>query len=160
MTSHSTVTDPIAKDTSPSDELIRVRRWGSNWLEMLPRPSEPLPSRIELTVGTSSGCDIRIDDSDQLVSGTHARLVFEGGDWKIFDNHSKNGLWIDGERCDWAAVRSGTEIGLGRKFILIAESARSIALRTFLARILGWTDDCTTSVDHALRSVLATRSRR
>ncbi len=163
MTTYSTMTDPVAKDTAPSDELIRVRRWGSDWLKLLPRPGESeqgVRRTIELTIGTASGCDIRVSDPDQLVSSTHARLVFDGGDWKIFDNNSKNGLWIHGQRCESAAVRAGTEIGLGRKFILIAESARSIALRTFLARILGWTNDRTAVVDHALRSVLATSSQR
>lgn len=167
------MTDPVAADTSPSDELIRVRRWGSNWLEMLPtgaRSSEisndrsaaehGVRSRIALTVGTASDCDIRVDDPEQLVSGTHARLICEDGNWKIVDNASKNGLWIDHRRCESAALRAGTEIGLGRKFILIAESARSIALRSFLARILGWTNDRTTVVDLALRSVLATSSQR
>lgn len=155
----STITDPTAKDNSPSDEPIRVRRWGTDWIEMLPRPTESV-RRIELTIGTARECHIRVADPDKLVSSEHARLVCDGDEWKIYDNKSKNGLWIDRQRCEWAPVRAGAEIGLGRKFILIAESARSIVLRTVLARILGWTSDRTKMVDHALRSILVTSLQR
>jgi hypothetical protein len=43
---------------------------------------------------------------------------------------------------------------------LIAESARLIALRGFLGRVLGWTSDRTVVVDHALRSIRMAAAQR
>jgi hypothetical protein len=46
----------------------------------------------------------------------------------------------------------GVEVGIGET-TLIAESPRSIALRDFCARLLGWGGDHMPAVDHALRAL-------
>lgn len=163
----STLTDPAAKKSRPAgkatdpkdvDLVIRLRKWAtSSDIQWLPQLDEK--QRIELKIGTAKSCQLRIADGDRLVSGEHARLVFDRG-WTIHDTKSKNGLWLDHQRSPWGVVRAGTEIGLGRKFVLIAESSRSIALRTFLSRILGRTSDCVKTVDLALRSILSASQQR
>lgn len=157
MPAISTISDVTTKFDHTSDDVIRLRRWGNNNdMEMLPRADHT--RRIELVVGTSRACHLRV--SDKHVSGEHARLVFDERGWTIQDLKSKNGLWLDNQRCEWGPLRPGTEIGLGRKFIMIAESPRSIALRTFLTRILGWGGDRAKAIDLALRSILAPSAQR
>jgi hypothetical protein len=65
----------------------------------------------------------------------------------------------DGRHTREATVMPGTEIGLAG-LTLIAESARSTALRNFCARLLGWRDDRVAVVDHALRAIRLARSGR
>lgn len=153
----STITDPTAKHDDKSDLVIRFRRWATNTdIKDLPRPHEK--QRIELIVGTARTCQIRVDDPNKLVSGEHARVTFDDRGWTIYDyenkkkRKSKNGLWLDGQLSDWGPLRAGTEIGLGKKFVMMAETPRSIALRLFLARILGWNE--AERIDLALRSIL------
>lgn len=153
-----TLTDLTAKEKPDSDKLVRLRRWARNEKgNPFPQLPEP-PRRVEFVVGTEMGCDIRY--SDPLVSKKHARLVHDPDGWKIYDLRSKNGLYVDRQRCEWGPVRAGTEIGLGTKFILVAESERTMALREFLQRLLGWDDAHASDVDLALRSVLAVRPGR
>jgi hypothetical protein len=154
----STLTDPTAKEAPDSDELVQLRRWARN-NNAIALPKLPLPPcRVEYVIGTETSCDIQV--SDPLVSKQHARLVHDQDGWKIYDLRSKNGLYIDRQRCEWGPLRAGTEIGLGTKFILIAESARTMALRGFLQRLLGWDDERASTVDLALRSVLAVKPGR
>ncbi|HEX4354270.1 MAG TPA: hypothetical protein VHZ95_15180, partial [Polyangiales bacterium] len=56
-------------------------------------------------------------------------------------------------------IEPGSEIAIGR-VTLIAESMRSIVLRTFLSRVIGWTDDRLHDIDFALRSIRITSARR
>jgi hypothetical protein len=79
--------------------------------------------------------------------------------WLLRDEGSKNGVWIEGSRRPEILLEPGFEIGIGG-ITLIAESAHSIALRSFLARLVGWGSECTESVDHALRSVRMAASQR
>ena len=54
---------------------------------------------------------------------------------------------------------AGDEIGIGG-LTLIAESSRSIELREFLSRLLGWRGQRIEVVDHALRSIRIAATRR
>jgi FHA domain len=154
----STLTDLTAKEPAESDELVQLRRWARN-KNPIKLPRLPTPSRrVDYVIGTEQRCDFHV--SDPLVSKQHARFVHDQDGWKIYDLHSKNGLYIDRQRCEWAPLRAGTEIGLGTKFVLIAESARTMALRGFLQRLLGWEEEDASTVDLALRSVLAVKPGR
>ncbi|TMQ06141.1 MAG: FHA domain-containing protein, partial [Deltaproteobacteria bacterium] len=112
-----------------------------------------------IAVGSAPGCEIRLDDPLHQVSRLHARLVREGHKWILRDGDSKNGLRVDGARRSEIVLEPGLEIGIGG-ITLIAESPLSIALRGFLARLLGWGSDRAESVDHALRSVRMAAARR
>ncbi len=144
--------DPAAQEWPIDDRVIRLRHWGTDRIHALPEASAG-----EWLVGSAPACALRLDDP--RVSHRHARLVCEDGRWFLRDAGSKNGLVFDGARRDWFALEPCVEIGLGRT-TLIAESGRSIALRMFLARILGWTSDRAGAVDHALRAVRAAAARR
>jgi hypothetical protein len=151
--SQPTDPDPGADDWALHDELVRLREWGSDNIHPLPA------SESEWIVGASAACSLRLADSSARVSRRHARLVRIRDRWAIQDLGSKNGLWIDGARRDECVLEPGVEVGLGG-ITLIAESPRSIALRGFLSRLLGWSLGQIRTVDHALRSLRYAAARR
>ncbi len=147
-----TKTDAAAREWSIDDEVIRLRHWGTDRIHMLPAPPAG-----EWLVGSAPACSLALNDP--LVSRRHARLDRKDSKWLLRDLGSKNGLRMDGAHLDWFALEPCVEIGIGGT-TLIAESGRSIALRTFVARILGWTSDRTANVDHALRAIRMAATRR
>jgi hypothetical protein len=72
----------------------------------------PLPigwSRI----GRSSACDIRLDDL--TVSRRHALLVHStGGEVRVLDDRSTNGIELNGSRIEWGTLADGDELAIGR----------------------------------------------
>ncbi|HEX3481947.1 MAG TPA: FHA domain-containing protein [Kofleriaceae bacterium] len=136
------------------DEVVQLRRWGTATMYRLPRP----PIR-ELTVGAAETCGLQLDDRSGRVSRLHARLVRRQTRWLLRDEGSKNGVWIDGARRCELVLTPGLEIRLGG-VTLIAESPLLSALRGFLARLLGWSNDRSGIVDQALRAVRMAATRR
>lgn len=136
------------------DEVVRLREWASE--RSYPMPSDP---GAEVTIGSSEVCSLRLTDPSGRLSRQHAQLVRDGGRWVARDLDSKNGLRLDGTRKPKALLEPGCELGLGG-ITLIAESPRLIALREYLARILGWSEDRSEAVDTALRSVRLSATRR
>jgi membrane-bound lytic murein transglycosylase D len=63
------------------------------------------------TIGRHSDCDIRIQDG--VVSRQHAGLFWEDGNWWIQDRQSANGVFIDGQRIQRAALFGTGRIQLG-----------------------------------------------
>ena len=102
---------------------------------------------------------IRIQDRSGKVSRLHARLVRVHGKWRLRDEGSKNGVWVEGSRRHETVLEPGFEIGIGG-VTLVAESLRSIALRSFLARLIGWGHARSELVDYALRSVRMAATHR
>jgi hypothetical protein len=154
MTGTSTKTDATASEWAVDDHVIRLRGWGTDLICPLPAP--PI---VECTVGAAESCGLRIDDPSGRVSRLHARLVREHTKWLLRDLGSKNGVWLDGARRTEIVLEPGVEIGIGG-VTLIAESGRSIALRAFLGRVLGWRSDRIETIDHALRSIRMAATRR
>jgi hypothetical protein len=136
------------------DEIIQLREWATERSYLL--PADP---SAEVTVGSSDACSLQLTDPSGRMSRQHARLVHDGSRWVARDLDSKNGLRLDGIRRPKVALEPGSELGLGG-ITLIAESPRLIALRGFLARILGWSDDRAEAVDLAVRSVRMAATRR
>lgn len=136
------------------DEVMQLRRWGTVATYWLPRP----PVR-DWTIGAADTCGLQLDDRSGRVSRLHARLVRRQTRWLLRDEGSKNGVWIDGARRYEIMLTPGLEIRIGG-ITLIAESPLLSALRGFLARLLGWSNERTGFVDQALRAVrmAATRS--
>ncbi len=153
MTSPSTKIAPCLDDWSIHDDLVRLREWGSENVYAL-SPAVP-----EWIVGASAACTLRLEDSSARLSRRHARLVRTQDRWSIQDLGSKNGLLIDGARCGECVLEPGVEVGLGG-ITLIAESPRSIALRGYLARLLGWSIGQIKTVDRALRALRLAAARR
>ena len=154
MTGSSTKTDAAANEWAIDDDVMRLREWGTDTIRVLPAP----PTR-EWTVGAAESCALRLDDPSGRVSRLHARLVRDDTRWLLRDLGSKNGVRLDGARRTEIVLEPGVEIGIGG-LTLIAESGRSVALRGFLARVLGWRSDRIEAVDHALRSIRMAAARR
>jgi hypothetical protein len=137
-----------------SNEVIRLREWGTDRAHMLPQPSS-VPDRFgdappDGVVGSAKGCEVRL--IDPRVSPRHAQLAYHRQQWWIRDLGSAAGLREDGApRAEFALV-PGAEISVGPK-TLIAESRRSIVLRNFCTRMLGFGSDCMPAVDRALRAI-------
>jgi pSer/pThr/pTyr-binding forkhead associated (FHA) protein len=74
----------------------------------------PLEGRTSLTIGRSSGCDVRLA-WDERVSGAHAGLDLVGHDWTLVDDGlSRNGTFLNGERLNGRRrLRDGDTFVLG-----------------------------------------------
>jgi hypothetical protein len=143
-----TNTDPLGGcESTLIDETIQLREWGTE-------RAYALPSHVdgEFDVGASSRCWLRLEDPRRLVSRRHARLVRHPFGWVLRDDGSKNGLMLDDARRSEIALLPGVEVGIGG-LRLVAESPRSIRLRAFLTRLLGFERDRLRHIDHALRSL-------
>lgn len=150
----STTTDSFARDWTIDDEVIRLRVWATEVVYPLPADE---PRRIR--IGTAPACEIQVHDPSGYTSRAHAYLERVDGTWTIVDQ-SKNGLYLDDQQSHECSLVPGTEIGLARYVTLIAESARTIALRSALARMIGWSADRAESIDHALRMLRMAATRR
>jgi len=154
----STKTDAAINKWSIDDRVIRLREWGSDTIRVLPQPS--LLGPAEVSIGSAETCSLPLHDPTGRVSRLHASLVRESeNNWLLRDLSSKNGVRLNGAHCSQIGLEPGDEIGIGG-LTLIAESRRWIALRGFLARLLGWRSERFPVVDHALRSVRMAGTRR
>lgn len=124
-----TPTSPVPQNMWSRDELVQLRVWASEQVFSLPLEGK------KMLMGTGPDCAIRVHDS--LVSREHAQFERDGEHWCISDR-SKNGLYLDGVAHGKAFLGPGTRITLGPRLSLVAESARTIALRAALARMMGW----------------------
>ena len=154
-TAASTVTNVRADEWAIHDEVVRLREWGTD--RAFPLVAD---ARGPLTIGTGERCGLVVRDPARRASREHAHLERMHGRWCVVDRSSKNGLYIDGARREKAALVPGTELGLGGGVTLVAESARSIALRDVLARMLGWAPAQAGTVDLALRAARLAATRR
>jgi hypothetical protein len=152
----TTFTDSAAAELAARGPLVRLRQWASDILYPLPRATSSDP-KARLIIGTDESSQLRL--SDTRASHRHAALFLRSGNWHMRDLDSKNGVWRDGIRSSGFVVTPGMEIRIGRT-VLIPENEPAIALRGFLARILGWGADHLEDIDLALRSIRAAIARR
>jgi pSer/pThr/pTyr-binding forkhead associated (FHA) protein len=154
----STKTDIAAGAWSSDDRVMRLRAWGTETIHVLPQPLEI--GLTNVSIGSAETCSIRLSDPTERVSRLHASLVQHGSTrWLLHDLGSKNGTRLNGARCRQIELAAGDEIGIGG-LTLIAESRRSVALRGFLGRVLGWRDERIPVVDQALRWIRMAEARR
>lgn len=133
------------------DEPLHLREWASTVEHLLPTG--------DATIGSLETCWLPLKDPSGRVSKTHARLSRDDGKWLLTDLQSKNGIRQDGARRMSFRLSPGVEIGIGG-LTLVAESARFIALRDLLRRLIGWGSNRRTEVDLALRAVRLAATRR
>jgi hypothetical protein len=150
----STKTDVAANEWDIDDDVMRLREWGTDTIRVLPAP--PVGA---CTVGSAEDCALRLEDPTGQLSRVHASLIHDRSRWLLRDLGSKNGVRLDGARRMEIVLEPCVEIGLGG-LTLIAESSRSVELRGFLARLLGWRSDRIEVIDHALRSIRMAATRR
>jgi hypothetical protein len=64
-------------------------------------------------IGRSANADLRLDDPS--VSRRHALIVAEPGKvLRVLDDRSLNGIFVNGEAVEWAPLRDGDELAVGR----------------------------------------------
>jgi hypothetical protein len=78
------------------DERVHVKPLDEGWTRL----------------GRSLAAHIRFDDP--TVSRRHALVHCEDGEARVLDDRSLNGVFLNGERVEWAAVSDGDEISVGR----------------------------------------------
>ena len=72
-------------------------------------------------VGRSLAADVRFDDA--TVSRRHALVVSQQDGVRVLDDRSLNGVYVNGERVDWAPLSDGDEIAIGRHTIHYFDTA-------------------------------------
>jgi pSer/pThr/pTyr-binding forkhead associated (FHA) protein len=72
-------------------------------------------------IGRSLAADIRFDDA--TVSRRHALVVSQAEGVRVLDDRSLNGVYVNGERVEWAPLTDGDEISIGRHSIFFVDSA-------------------------------------
>jgi FHA domain/Zinc-ribbon containing domain len=75
-------------------------------------------------IGRSLTADVRFDDP--TVSRRHALVVRHPDGVRVLDDRSLNGVFVNGERVEWRALRDGDEILVGRyrlSFLSLAPTA-------------------------------------
>ena len=73
-----------------------------------------------LTIGRDPHCDIFLND--MTVSRMHAKLAHEQAGYRIIDDNSFNGVWLNSKLVDNAALRPGDQVQIG-VFRLVYEEA-------------------------------------
>jgi hypothetical protein len=142
----TTLSDEAGSGWAIDDPVVRLRVWGhASCFELHPHQEEHV-------LGAAPDVSIQLVDATGCVSRRHAVLTREDKLWTIRDLGSTNGIRQDGERRLSFQLAPGVEIEIGGA-TLIAESARLIALRELLARLLGWDPKRAAEIDRALRAV-------
>jgi pSer/pThr/pTyr-binding forkhead associated (FHA) protein len=62
-------------------------------------------------VGSDAGRDVVLDDAG--VSGFHAKIVNEGNRWKLLDQMSANGSFVNGQRSNISYLKDGDRVRFG-----------------------------------------------
>lgn len=132
--------------SAPSnDDVIQLYEWDTHRVHILPTP----PAQAWY-VGSATTCQVRLTSAG--IGPRHAALVHRHGQWRVRSLDRTAGLRQDGEPREEFVLTPGVEVGIGAT-TLIAASQRTIALREFCARILGWGTDRAHAVSHALRAI-------
>ena len=72
-------------------------------------------------IGRSGSADIQLDDA--TVSRRHALIVRTPDDeLRALDDRSLNGLFVNGERVEWAPLADGDELEIGRYRLYVLET--------------------------------------
>jgi pSer/pThr/pTyr-binding forkhead associated (FHA) protein len=72
-------------------------------------------------IGRSLAADIRFDDA--TVSRRHALVVSQADGVRVLDDRSLNGVYVNGERVEWAPLTDGDEITIGRHSLFFVDTA-------------------------------------
>jgi predicted component of type VI protein secretion system len=117
--------------TGPGDGAGRWQRDGAEGPVLAYRDDTgaqrlfPLEGRTSLTIGRSSGCDVRLA-WDERVSRVHAALDLVGHDWTLVDDGlSRNGTFLNGDRLNGRRrLRDGDTFVLGSTSFRFRDTSR------------------------------------
>jgi predicted nucleic acid-binding Zn-ribbon protein len=120
-----TVTDdhPIATHSGENEWIARAREGLSIAGEYLLYDDGESTKTVSLTrewtrIGRSLAADVRFDDP--TVSRRHALVVRQADGVRVLDDRSLNGVFVNGERVEWRALKDGDEIVVGRYLLVFA----------------------------------------
>lgn len=89
----------------------------------------------EITIGREEYSDIVA--ANQFISGQHAKLIYQGNKWTIYDNNSTNGTFVNGQKVKNQSLSFGDVIWLmgvkliiGNFFIAINCPDKSVGIST------------------------------
>ena len=74
-------------------------------------------------IGREHDCDVRIEDAH--VSRKHVMVSFEDGQWRLRDQQSGNGVFVNGRRVETAAIDKSLTIRLGADGPLVVMEVES-----------------------------------
>jgi pSer/pThr/pTyr-binding forkhead associated (FHA) protein len=150
--------DPRLQPRSHNDDIVQLREWGTH--RVYPLTTDPAQrDQVNALIGSGTDCDIRLADFMGCISAHHARLFWDKPFWTILDVGGKNRIWVDGFTQTSANLSPGTEVSLGG-VTLIAETEKTIGIRSFLARLIGSHVAQIEKIDEALRSIRFARRLR
>lgn len=125
---------PLFERTTLSVDVVEVDSDEPSWLEEVrsrtPGDKPCLAYRysgetrlLELEpgwvrIGRSPSAQLRLDDA--TVSRRHALVVLtDEGELRALDDRSLNGLFVNGERVEWAKLGDGDELEIGRYRVVV-----------------------------------------
>ena len=74
---------------------------------------DPIPLLSEvLLIGRRSKCDITLQFPN--ISSHHCRLEFLNGYWRVRDMNSRNGIKVNGDRCDMKWLLPGDRLSIAK----------------------------------------------
>ena len=151
----STQKAPGEEGWAIDDPIVHLRLRGDSRRYVLP----PAVEGTQLMIGAAETCQIVLHDLTSRVSRQHAVLARGRQVWTVHDHGSTNGIWQDGERRLSIELAPAVELEIGG-VALVAESARLIALRAYLSRIIGWDLARGWDVDRGIQAVRSMATRR
>ena len=81
--------------------------------------------QAEVRVGRAPGLEMTLaGEASEVVSGSHARLSFQGGAWVLEDGGSTNGTFIGENRIEQAALEDRSEFRVGTHQLLFVKPDR------------------------------------
>jgi hypothetical protein len=115
-----------SSDSAPPTWLAEEREQlpkSGHCLALRDDDGEVVSFRIErgwTRIGRSPTADLRLDDPS--VSRRHALIVAEPGKpLRVLDDRSLNGVLVNGETVEWAALQDGDELAIGRYRLFVLQ---------------------------------------
>ncbi len=85
-------------------------------------------TRPDMLIGRHSDADIRLALPD--VSRRHCRFVFADNGWQVFDLSSLNGVFVNGQRVQQAALSAGDHVRIGGLIFEVELGPATLPLHT------------------------------
>jgi hypothetical protein len=146
-------TSSVCPADPAGDQVMGLREWGTRRMLPLRIPSQPSLPAAESTTA------LQLSRGTPSVVAGRLEVVYERRSWRVKDWDAVDELKQDGTPAREVSLLPGMEVSIAGH-LFVAESARTIALRNFCSRLLGWGDDQLSAVDHAPRAIRLAASGR
>jgi predicted component of type VI protein secretion system len=78
---------------------------------------------VPVRIGRGEDNDLILDDPGKGVSRTHAELVYDAGRYILVDQHSRNGISVNGSRVERAVLRPDSAVTIGSFRLMVVDQA-------------------------------------